>query len=101
MLCDAVNIGTMMQAIPELSKPQSEDHNYEGTVGDLCSRMQSIAWYGAQITCAHKKRSKDAQPPALHGQCGLSQTMAVRMTSIVTSLQGLSLPSETMRLGNH
>ena len=49
-LCDAANLGRLVQAFPELRRPQVEDDQYGGSISELLSRMGTVAWYGAEIT---------------------------------------------------
>lgn len=88
--CDATNLGCLMQAIMELSRPQLEDHSYRGTTTDLLSNMQSIPWYGTGIT---SPQNGVAYNTASHAGCGISQKMSIQIAEIVASLKVISLPS--------
>ena len=86
--CDAMNLGCLLQAIPELWKPETEDSQYRGTVQNFLWRMQNIPSLGNAIVCHQVGISNHMT----HASCGLSQIMRSRMDGIMSSLQGLSLP---------
>ena len=88
-LCDAMNLGCLVQAIPELSRPRLKDSGYRGSLAGLYIRLKSVPSHGASITYT---QTGDGFNTISHAKCGVSQKMAPKLTELIENFADLALP---------